>query len=179
MDLLFTVTAYRVPREKKIDFYFYGYGDQELLSAYMEHVRQEEMPEMEEMKALNIVLDDTYGAMQLVTYMAAGEGDLYLLPREQFLSMSSDGAFLPLEDDEELMSIFNSAGVDLKRGWRTDKEGETHLVGIPESFLPGLSSYCVAGDGFLCVLISGNTENALRFIRILCRDMLNASSGDS
>ena len=173
VDLLFTVTSPKVPEDKKVEFYVYGYGNSDLLSEYMEKVRTEEMPEMEEMRAVFLLPDDTYGPMQLTTYLAVGEGDLYLLPREQFLPLSGDGAFVALEEDAELMDIFNQAGTDLKRGWRTDQEGETHLVGIPQSFLPGLASYCAADDGFICVLPNGgNTENTLRFLRILCRDLI-------
>ena len=175
VDLLFTVTTPRVPEEKKVDFYVYGYADIEKLSAYMENVRKEKMPAMEQMQAVQMVPDDTYGQMQLVTYLSAGEGDLYLLPREQFLSLSSDGTFYPLETDQELMDFFTSIGADLKRGWRTDNEGETHLQGISASFLPGLSSYCVAEDGFLCVIPhGGNVDNTLLFLQILSSDMASS-----
>ncbi len=175
VDLLFTVTAPRTPEDKKVEFYVYGYADMDRVSAYMEKVREQEMPGMQEMIANQILPDNSYGPMQLITYLAAGEGDLYLLPREEFLSVSSDGAFVALEDDQELMDFFTARGLDLRRGWRTDSNGETHLVGIPESFLPGLAAYCQAGDGdgFLCIPPNGgNIENTLTFLHILCRDMI-------
>ena len=41
--------------------------------------------------------------------------------------------------------------------------------------LPGLIQYAYAQDGFLCVpLTGGNQENAMKFLRILCRDMITA-----
>ena len=176
VNLLFTVTTPRIPEDKKVDFYIYGLSDADAVSAYMERVRVNEMPDMESMTSSTLYKDDTYGAMQLTTYMAAAEGDLYLLPRDEFLSYSAGGAFLPLEDDEELMAIFNEAGINLRRGWRTLSESdETHLYGIPTDTVPGLYSMCYTENGYLSVLsYGGNTENTLKFLRILCRDMLTA-----
>ena len=132
--------------------------------------------DMEEMKPILLLSDDSYGPMQLMTYMAAGEGDVYLLAREEFLNYASSGSLVPLEDDPELLALFDSAGVSLQSGWRRDTEtGETHLYGIPQDKLPGLIQYAYAQDGFLCVpLTGGNQENAMKFLRILCRDMLTA-----
>ena len=141
----------------------------------MENVRVTEMPDMEEMRPQMLIVDDNYGPMQLMTYLAAGEGDLYLLPREQFLSHAESGALVPLETDAELMAMFDAAGISLQSGWRRETEtGETHLYGIPQDKLPGLSQYAYAQDGFLCLIISGkNQENASGFLRILCRDMIS------
>ena len=176
VNLLFTVTTPRIPEEKRVDFYIFGYSDSESLNAYMEQIRQSEMTDMDLMTSNTSYPDETYGAMILTTYVAANEGDLYLLPREDFLSLASYGAFLPLEEEEELMAVFNEAGLDLRRGWRTLSDSdETHLYGIPADFLPGLSSFCYAQDGFLAVASFGNNdENTLKFLRILCRDMLTA-----
>ena len=177
VNLIFTVTAPRIPDEKKIEFYIYGYSDSEAVNRYMAKVQEEELPEMEQMIGTSLIMDETYGPMQLTTYIAAREGDLYLLPREEFLSYSSAGAFLPLEDDEELMAVFNEAGVDLRRGWRTLSESdETHLYGIPQDVVPGLSSMCYTDNGFLCITAAGgNTENTLVFLRRLCRDYITAA----
>lgn len=174
VDLLYAVTAYRAPADKKIEFYVYGSMDTEKLTAYMEHVRETEMQDMEVLTPLLLMDDSTYGPMQLMTYLAAGEGDVYLLPRDEFISYVSSGILLPLENEEELMSLFNEAGISLQSGWRRNTEtGETHLCGIPQNKLPGLGQYAYARDGFLCVIASGgNDENALKFLRILCRDML-------
>ena len=176
VNLLFTVTAPRIPENKKIEFYIYGLSDSESLNAWMEQVRVTEMPDMESMVSNTFYQDSTYGPMQLMTYFAAQEGDLYLLPRDEFISYSAGGAFMPLEDDEELMAIFNEAGIDLRRGWRTLSESdETHLYGIPVDVLPGLYSLCYAENGYLSVLsCGGNDENTLKFLRILCRKMITA-----
>ena len=174
VNLIFTVTAPRVPEDKKVDFYIYGYADSNALTDYMDRVHAEEMSDMESLSFLTILQDDTYGPMQLSTYIAVQEGDLYLLPRDEFITMASSGCFCPLEDDEELMNFFTEAGIDLRRGWRTLSDSdETHLYGIPSDLLPSLSRYCYAKDGYLCILANGgNTENTLKFLRILSRDTL-------
>ena len=180
VNLVFTVTAPRVPEEKKVEFYIFGYADQVSLNAYMEDIRVRDMPEMETMTSNISYPDDTYGAMILTTYVAANEGDLYLLPRDDFLSLASSGAFLPLEEDKELMAVFNEAGIDLRRGWRTLSDSdETHLYGIPMDTLPGLSSLCWCENGYLAVMAyGGNTDNTLRFLRILCRDRITAPAAE-
>ena len=181
VNLIFTVTTPRIPEDKRVDFYIYGLSDSESLNAYMEKIRSEEMPDMEIMTSLTMFPNDAYGPMQLMTYMSAQEGDVFLLTRDEFLSYASSGAFLPLEDDEELMGIFNEAGIDLRRGWRTLADSdETHLYGIPADMLPGLNALCYADNGFLTVTVyNGNQENVMKFLRILCRDMLIAPEAEN
>ena len=176
VDLLFTVTAPRIPENKKVDFYIYGYSDSAALTDYLSRVHETEMADMESVSFNNLTMDDTYGQMQLTTYIFVGEGDLYLLPREDFLSLASSGAFLPLEEDPELMALCDGAGLNLRRGWRTaENEDAAHLYGIPADLLPGLPSYCFTPDGYLAVLsYGGNTENAVKLLRILIRDTLTA-----
>ena len=174
VNLFFTVTAYRSPANKKVELYISGLADEAGLNDYMHRVRDLQMPDMEEMNALLLTGDSTYGPMQLSTYIAAGEGDLYLLPRDQFVSMASGGAWVALESMEEITSIFTSRDLSLQSGWRRQADsGESHLYGIPLSRLPGLSRYVAMENGFLSVLVSnGNDENVLKFLRILCEDMV-------
>ena len=175
VDLLFTVTAPRVPEEKKVEFYVYGYSDSDAVTKYLDRVHEEDLSDMESVISVRLTTDETYGAMQLSTYIAVHEGDLYLLPREEFLSLSAVGSFLPLENDEALMSLFNEAGKDLKRGWRTLSESdETHLYGIPMDLLPGLQSMCYAENGYLAVLaMGGNTDNTMTLLRRMVKDTIN------
>ena len=174
VDLLYSVTAYRSPREKTVGFYVYGYMDEPGLTAYLDRVRETEMSDMEVVNAQLMLDDSNYGPMQLMTYLAAGEGDLYLLPREEFLNNALNGTMIPLENEAELMALFDSAGITLQSGWRRETEtGETHLYGIPQSKLPGLGQYAYAQDGYLCIPVSSrNQDNALKLLRILCRDTL-------
>ena len=174
VDLLYTMTAYRVPEEKKVEFYVYGYADETKLNDYLEALRLSEMPDQEEISCQVMLDDGNYGPMQLMTYVAAHEGDVYLLSRDEFLSMASSGALMALEEDEALMDIFNSENISLQNGWRKNTEsGETHLYGIPYDKLPGLAPYCYAQNGYLCVMISNlNDDNVMKFTRLLCREMI-------
>ena len=180
VDLLYSVTAYRPPRDKTVGLYVYGYINEPALTEYMDNVRATEMSDMEELNYVTLMVDDTYGPMQLMTYLAVGEGDLYLLPREEFLSYAASGSLVPLENDTELMDLFTNAGISLQSGWRMETEsGETHLYGIPQDKIPGLSQYASAQDGFLGMIVtSGNRENAMKFLRILCRDMISEPAQD-
>lgn len=175
VDLLYTVTAYHPPRNKTVTFYVYGLTNEEKLSEYMAAVNRDQMPDMETMNATMLIGDDSYGPMQLTTFLAAGEGDVYLLPREQFLSFATSGGLIPLEDNAALMSIFDEKEINLQKGWRKDSEsGENHLFGIPQDKLPGILQYAYVEDGFLCVIAtSGNPDNALKFLEIACRDWVN------
>ena len=176
IDLLYSMTQYRPPKEKKIEFYVYGLINEEPLTEYLDHVHADEMSDMEVLSPQMMTPDESYGPMQLMTYLTAGEGDVYLLPRDQFVSYASSGALVPLEDDGELISFFDENGVSLQSGWRKNAEtGETHLYGIPQVKLPGLYQYAVAQDGFLCLIVTGgNIENGRKFLRILSRDMITA-----
>ncbi len=173
-NLIYTMNTYRSPENKKVDTYVYGLMNEKGFQEYVDSVHAEKMSDMEEMTALMLSTDATYGPMQLMTYMAAAEGDLYMLPRDNFISLAADGSFLPLEEDEELMNLFSEAGISLQSGWRKLTEtGENHLYGIPISKLPGLAKYVAVDNGFVTILTScRNDDNACRFLRILCEDML-------
>lgn len=180
VDLLYAVTAYRAPRDKTVGFYVYGYTNETDLKPYLDNIRETEMSDMEEINAVTLTVDENYGPMQMMTYMATGEGDVYLFPREDFLNNALNGSLLPLEDDAELLALFDNAGINLQSGWRRESEtGKTHLYGIPLDKLPGLSKYVYAQDGYLSVIItSGNQENALKLLRILCRENIVATPAD-
>ena len=55
---------------------------QEELDALMEQLRLELFPEMEEVTFTAVAYDQTYGDMQLMVWVSAGQGDLYMLERE-------------------------------------------------------------------------------------------------
>lgn len=180
VSLLYPMTEHHSPADKKVEFFVYGVMDEQGLTEYMSTVMQSEMSDMEVMAPRLLLDDGNYGPMQLVTYMAVGEGDLYLLPKDEFVSVASSGGLVPLEDDAELMDFFNGAGIQLQSGWRRNTEtGETHLYGIPQSKLPGLSNYAYAKDGYLCVTeMGGNVDNTRKFLRILCRDMMSSAASE-
>lgn len=172
-NLIYTVTRYRVPEEKKVIMNLYVYADQEGLNAYMAEVNATLMPEMEEMGTVYTALDDLYGEMIFTTHVTIAEGDIFLLSRSHFQQYASTGVFLALETDEELMTTLE--GVSVTQGWRALAEnGEQHLFGIPCANLPGMAAYVYdPSDCFLTVLSNNqNDEYVLQFLNIFVSDML-------
>lgn len=178
-NIIYSVTAYRPPEEKKVVLGVYGYGDGVNVNAYMELVRQEQMPDMELLTSEYIVPDEAYGAMILTTRIAARECDLYVMPRTEFQSYVSQGAFAPLDVVlPELAPDLEAAGISLSRGWRNGPEGSgKHLYGIPTAELPGAAQMLLTdtSDSYICLFFeTGNDENAARFLDIFVRDLLTA-----
>ena len=189
-NLIFSVTEYRPPEEKKVVAGVYSYGDHTLLATYMEMIRQEYMPDMEEISCEFVMPDEAYGAMILSTRVAAREFDIYVLPRTEFQNYAAQGAFMPLEKVlPGLVAELESQGVSLSRGSRAleiavtnedkpDKAmaaGEKHQFGIPCADLPGMSAMlqCDTSDMYLCVFYeTDNDENVLKFFERFIRDML-------
>ena len=179
-NLIYTTTAYRPPAEKKVDLYLCtGIGDQVALDAYLENVRQQEMSDMEEMSSVILGAggSDPYVVMQLTTYIMAGEGDVYLLSRDDFFNYASQGALLELESyvDE---GALRTGEMDLSHGWRVCTDtGERHLYGIPAASFTGLEQFGLPKlkDMYFCVTVNcGNNPNAVKLLDILARDFIPA-----
>lgn len=170
-DLIFQVTAYRPPADKTVHVYIVsGGGQQEAMNAVLEQIRQSRMPEMEDISAVMLMGDDYYGDMQIGTYMAAGEGDLYLLNADRFQSYAGQGAFIPLDDKTALLSAVEAAGIDPAMGMRTESESrQRHLYGIPAKDLKGLRAYGIEPEQlYFCVpQRSENADNAIRLMQLL------------
>ncbi len=174
VNLYYSVSAYKSPANKKIEMYVYGVTNEGPLNDLMKDIQESELPDMEEVHSVMLTTDETYGPMQIMTYAAAAEGDIYILPRDQFVSMASSGAWVALEDIPEITSLFTSREISLQSGWRREAEsGKSHLYGIPVSNLPGLENYVYVENGYVSVLsANGNDENVLKFLRIFCERML-------
>ncbi len=176
-SLVYSMTTYRAPEEKKIILGVYSYGNSTNVDAYMETVRQDLLPEMEEMISQYILPDEAYGAMILSTRIAARECDMYVLPRQVFQGYANDSAFMPLDVVlPDLVKDLEEAGVSFSRAWRT-AEGSTekHLYGIPCADLPGMANMLntSTSDMFISVFFeTGNNENVLIFFEQFIRDML-------
>lgn len=176
-NILYSVTAYRAPEEKKVILGIYSYGMEEKINAYMEEMRLELMPDMEEMNAMYIMPDETYGDMVLSTRIAARECDIYVLPRAQFQSYAAQGAYMALDEVlPDLIADLEAAGVSLSRGNRSNDElGEKHQYAIPCAGLPGIRSMlqCDTSDMYIGVFFAtGNDENVLKFFDQFIRDMM-------
>ena len=61
-NLIYTTTAYRPPENKKVDVYISASsGDQDAMDAYLENIRQTEMPDMEQMQCATAKLAEAFG----------------------------------------------------------------------------------------------------------------------
>ncbi|MBE5811030.1 MAG: hypothetical protein E7318_08885 [Clostridiales bacterium] len=176
-NLVYSMTAYHAPEEKKVVMGVYSFGSEENINAYMEKIRVELMPDMEEMYATYIAPDATYGDMILSTRIAARECDIYVLPRTQFQSYSAQGAFMALEEVlPDLIADLEAAGVSLNRGYRALEEtGEKHQYGIPCADLPGILPMLNSdtSDMYISIFtVTGNDENVIKFFDQFIRDMM-------
>ena len=176
-NLIYSVTAPQVPEEKKVILGVYAYADETAMNEYMEQVRLNHMPDMEEMIVSLMMPDESYGDMILSTRIAARECDIYLLPRTQFQNYAAQGAFMPLEDAvPELIAELEAAGVSLSRGNRAlEESGEKHQYGIPTAALSGLQETLMidCSDMYLCIFFeTDNNDNVIKFFEQLVHDML-------
>jgi len=175
-NLLFTTTSYRVPADRKVEFYAEGYQTDETAAAMDElvaRIHRELLPEMEAVSYRFLFLDDTYGPMQLMIWASAGEGDLYLLTKEHFLQLTGGGATVDLRPyiDSGKLQV---EGIHLAPGLVRDAEtGQMVQYGIPADSLVRLAEYgLVTKGGILTVLGSGqNEEEAVLFLDELLRCM--------
>lgn len=178
-NLIYTVSEYRPPEHKKIETTLYVVGDVEALSAYIEDVRLTKMSDMEQMIARVTLLDQMYGDAVFSTHVGAGHGDVYWMPPDYFQRYAVSGTFIALDQDEALMAILGTAGIDLSACYLT-KNGaqEAHLYGIPCADLPGISRYVATPENCVIGILSGcgNEDNALKFLRILVEDTMQDGS---
>lgn len=177
-NLIYSMTAYRPPEEKKVIVGLYGYGTSYNLDDYMLEVQRIHLPDMEEVAPMDIAPDEAYGEMILTTRMISGECDIYILPTEEFQNWAAQGACQPLDEVlPELVADLEETGISLSRGRRQNANtGEKHVYGIPLRDLPGAQDllWCDTTDLYVCVYHkTGNDENVLKFMDIFVRDMLN------
>ena len=183
-DLIYTVSAPRTPESEKLELYIYAYGDSAAVDSYLEGIHAGEMSDVTEMNAQYIMPDESSGLMVLATRIMAGEGDLYLLPRDSFQSYASQGLFVALDELEGIQEICEAAGLNIERGWRKNQDtNERHLYGLPTSSMLQIPSWTYSGstEMYLCVRsYNGNDDNAEKLLRIILRDNLPAAapSGD-
>lgn len=175
-NLLYTTTRYRSPEELKVEWYCQGLVDsqtQEKLDALMEQLRLELFPDMEEVTFTPIAYDQTYGDMQLMVWASAGQGDLYMLERDQFQNLASGGAMAQLTPYIESGAL-STGDIDLSAGYVTDPEtGKKYLMGIPTDSLTGLTAYGINPEGCVMGLLAngGNIDNTLKLMQWLIDNM--------
>ena len=174
VNVLFTMTAYRSPEEKKIELYVCnGYVDQAVLDQQVSELFFARFPEQEEMTVMNINLaaNDMYVQMQFTTYLAAQQGDVLLLPQSEVYKLSEGGADNAFMD---LTPYIENGVIDLNRlGVQglmlKDSAGMEGIYAIPADTLYGL--FELGNDpekSYLCLTgFSGNEDTAAAVISML------------
>ena len=180
-SLIYTTTAYRSPQNKRVDVYIQSNtASSESIQAFLDPIWKKTVPEMETVNGVAMsTIDDYTTSMQLMTYMAAGEGDIYFLTEQYFKSFAGQGSFLALEDLVADGTI-QADDVELSKGYvayveeydENDRPIKTsrHLYGIPlDSFYGFMGGMQLDNRGLYAVIIinNQNDENVIPFFNAL------------
>lgn len=176
-SMMYNATEYVPPEDKTIEVTIVGdYVLQDTLD-YLEAESFKVMPDMEKISYTNIMLDltgeegDYSGYQKLQVVIAVGEGDIYLLTREQMKIYAEYGAFVPLDDALAeggiLYGLFTEE--EIARGTLTIDEFEDdapHCFGLPMNRMKGLTSQGINTDDlYMCLMtMSYNQENSLKLM---------------
>ncbi len=187
-SLIYTTTAYRSPQNKRIDLYVQSSTtSSELIDQFIEPVWKATVPDMESVSSVVLMpLDDYTTTMQLMAYMAAGDGDIYFCTEQTFKSYAAQGSFLELEELVADGSI-QVDDVDLSKGYvayveQYDDSGKPisttqHLYGIPlDNFYGFMSRMSLDNRNMYAVITVNNMndENVIPFFNAL----LDAGRGE-
>lgn len=169
-SLIYTVTAYRSPQNKRVDVYVQSATTStDLMDAFLEPIWKATVPEMETVNSVVLTpLDDYTTAMQLMAYMAAGDADIYFLNEQTFKSYAAQGSFLALEGLVEDGTL-EVSDIDLAKGYVTyvddyDENGKpintsVHLFGIPLDTFYGYMSGMALDNRSMYAVITVNNQN--------------------
>jgi hypothetical protein len=181
-NLIYTSTRYQSPENLKVEFY----AEESSLSGtdpqvLADQIHTDVMPEMEEVTTTATTYDDTYGDMQLMVWVSAAQGDVYLLSNSRYQSLADNQALLDLQPYVDSGAL-QTQGLTLTDGYVTDSEtGLTTLVGIPADGLQGLADYGLLCDNAtLCILANnGNDEYAVKFLNYLLTHLQTGEATDA
>ena len=183
-NLIYAQTAYRVPQEKRIDVYIKSATtSQAVADAFLEKIWKESVPEMELVSSTLMSSASDYSSeMQMSVWIAAGEGDIYILPSSDFKSYASAGAFLNLQafvddgtipvEDVDLSAGKVCAAVGSDAQGNAVYDDELQLYGIPlDSYYGYMEGMSLDNRGMvMCVLAANrNDANVLPFMGALLR----------
>lgn len=185
-DLLYTVTAYRSPEDKRIDVYIQSNtASQQAAEAFFQPIWEKQVPDMEVVDAVMLLSNDQdyYSSMQLTVYIMAQEGDIYILNSADFKGYASQGVFIDLQPYVESGQL-NVDGIDLSAGYIALVDdnglpmGERKLFGIPLGELYGyMEGFGLDNRNALLgvTVFSGNEENTIAFLN----GLLEAGKADA
>lgn len=187
-SLIYTTTAYRSPQDKRIDVYIQSnIGSSEVIDAFLEPIWKETVPDMETVSSVLLTtVDDYTTTMQLMAYLAAGEGDIYFLSEQYFKSYAGQGGFLPL-DDLVADGTINASDIDLTKGYvayveeydsnNIPTKTSMHLYGIPLRSLYGFMNGMQIDNRDLYAVITVNNQNDANVIPFF-NALLEAGRGE-
>lgn len=176
ISLVYTVTAYRSPEDKRIDICFVSsLTNQENAEKIFKGMAQDIQfsSEVETVECTVIPLyDDGYSTEQTVMLrIAVGrEADIVFMPEEYFLQYAQTGLFMPL-DDLIGEGILDTGDADLLAGYlsvleddETNTYGDKHLYGIPLASFE--KTYTLFGfeypKGYMSIMqANGNEDNVI------------------
>ena len=174
-NLLYTMTAYRSPEDKRIDLYIQSSTvSQEKADAFLKPIWDATVPEMETVDTVILASNtqDYYSGMQMTVYIMAREGDMYLMNATDFKSYASQGAFVDLQPYIDAGRI-DVSGIDLSAGFVAlmDENGipetDRHLFGIPLYSLYGYADGMGLDNRDMVLGVtafSGNENNVITFL---------------
>lgn len=174
VDMLFAMTQYRPPANRKIELYLCsGYADAAVVHDQLWPELQAAVPDQELLSVININLsgDDVYANMQFTTYIGAQQGDVLMLPASSVKGLAPEGgdtAYMELTPFIE-SGLLNLGDLDLSAGMMPSEDGEMGLYAIPTDTLYGLTeASCDPAGGMLVIMgYSMNPENAARTIQLM------------
>ena len=176
VSLVFTATRYEPPADRQLTVYVLNdYTDAETMQADLWTRIKEARPEQEALFVQNIDLTDSsniYAPMQFSTYVAAQQGDVFLISYDEMLKIVADGPEDALVDLTAYIEsgVIDVSGLDLSACTMKKLDGTTGIYAVPADQLYGLRTayYNDAKGSVLCIPIySQNQDTAAEAIRIL------------
>ena len=183
-NLVYAQTTYRPPQSARIDLYIQSSSaDQDTVNAFLLPVWEEAVPDEELVNAVLLMStggeNDYYSNIQLVTYIAAAEGDIYMLSSNDFKRFAAQGAFVAL-DDILKQGLIDVSGIELASGRVTPVDsndegvlvpaGEARQFGIPAAILYRFAADLMIDNRDMVLAVaanSGNEEDAITFLNAL------------
>lgn len=173
-DMVFAMTQYRPPANKKIELYLCnGYADSIAVHDKLWPALLEASPDQEQLSVVNINLtgDDVYSNMQFTTYVGAQQGDVILMPAASVKSFAPEGGDTAYMELTEFIQsgLIDIGDLDLSAGMMPSEDGTMGLYAIPADTLYGLTeANCDPAGGMLVIMgYSLNPENAAKTIDLM------------
>lgn len=173
VDMLFSMTEYRPPEEKKVEIYvLHDYIEATAVQQALAPLFFEECPEQEELTVLsiNIGSDDMYARMQFTTYAAARQGDVYMMPVTEFRNLTAEeyDAFVDLTPYLE-SGVIDVRDIDVSAYTVEHEDGTKGVYAIPSDTLYGLTAYSNDPEGSILCLTAfgGNIDAAAQALNLM------------